>query len=149
MAANFTKRFNTGQITELACQMAEILVLNGPNLNLLGTREPAVYGTATLAEVWEKMAGSGSRVAAVKQQNQFLGILTLDDISEVFNVLGAALAGGIEYFIEVFDEEAATAFGLFRGQAVVQIHSGSRGLGYQVCDDALEAMQRVHDDLGL
>jgi tRNA-splicing ligase RtcB len=44
---------------------------------------------------------------------------------------------------EVFDEAAAGAFGLFVGGVVVFIHSGSRGLGYQICDDSLKVLGRV------
>lgn len=49
--------------------------------------------------------------------------------------------GSGNHFLEVqrvariYDASVADAFGLFEDQVVVMIHSGSRGLGYQVCDD--------------
>lgn len=48
----------------------------------------------------------------------------------------------IEVVEEIFDAPAAAAFGLEAGQVAVLIHSGSRGLGYQVCDDSLAEMVR-------
>ena len=41
---------------------------------------------------------------------------------------------------EVYDDEAARAFGLEAGTVTVMIHSGSRGLGHQVCTDFLDVM---------
>jgi len=55
----------------------------------------------------------------------------------------------IQYITEVFDEEAAKAFGLRLNQIVVMIHSGSRGLGHQVCTDYLEVMQEAMPKYGI
>jgi len=44
---------------------------------------------------------------------------------------------------EVYDGTAADAFGLERGKVCVMLHSGSRGFGYQVCDDYLREMGKA------
>ena len=54
----------------------------------------------------------------------------------------------IEIVEEIFDPVAAAAFGLELNQVVVMIHSGSRGLGYQVCDDYLARMVKHSGELG-
>jgi len=43
---------------------------------------------------------------------------------------------------EIFDEEAAKAFGLWKGQVTVTVHCGSRGCGHQIATDYLQVMEK-------
>ena len=50
---------------------------------------------------------------------------------------------------EVYDETAANVMGLFLGGVTVMIHCGSRGFGYQVCDDYLRVLAKAPDKYGI
>ena len=60
------------------------------------------------------------------------------------NQLGTLGSGNhfaeIQYVAEIYDETAATALGLFSDQVTLTLHSGSRGLGHQVCSDHIRIM---------
>ena len=63
--------------------------------------------------------------------------------------------GSGNHFLEVqivdhvFDEAAAGVLGLEKDMVCVMIHSGSRGLGYQVCDDALALLRKAPQKYGI
>lgn len=66
----------------------------------------------------------------------------------------AGTLGSGNHFLEVdvveniLNKEIAETFGLFNGQIVIQIHTGSRGLGYQVCDDYLRLLLKEEKNFG-
>ncbi|MFO7698800.1 MAG: RtcB family protein [Anaerolineae bacterium] len=55
----------------------------------------------------------------------------------------------IDRVSELYDARAAAAYGLQAGEAVVWIHCGSRGLGHQVCTDAVREMQTAVTRYGI
>jgi tRNA-splicing ligase RtcB len=81
-----------------------------------------------------------------------------DEVSDHAFTRGAEQCGTLgsgNHFMEVqivdhvFDEGVARTFGLEKDQVCVMIHSGSRGLGYQVCDDALAMLRKAPEKYGI
>jgi len=64
--------------------MKKILVIHGPNLNLLGTREPEIYGKATLKNIDEKMK------AWSEKNNVSLEIKQSNHEGEIVDIIGKA-----------------------------------------------------------
>jgi tRNA-splicing ligase RtcB len=55
----------------------------------------------------------------------------------------------VQYVDQIYDEEAAQTFGIFLGQITVLIHTGSRGLGHQVCQDYVERFMEAAKRYGI
>ncbi len=103
--------------------MSHILVLNGPNLNLLGTREPAVYGAATLADVERLCREAGERLghSVECRQSNHEGVL-IDAIHEA----GRAHAEG-QLLGVVFNAGAYT-------HTSIALHDAIKGTGVPVIE---------------
>jgi 3-dehydroquinate dehydratase II len=103
--------------------MNTILVLNGPNLNLLGTREPAIYGATTLADVEALCRDAGARLGVTVdcRQSNHEGLL-LDWIHEA----GAAHRAG-QLMGAVFNAGAYT-------HTSVALHDAIKGSGLPVVE---------------
>ena len=71
--------------------MARILVLNGPNLNLLGTREPGLYGQDTLATIEANL----SRLAA----EQEISFFQSNAESELIERIHRAATDGVDFIL--------------------------------------------------
>ncbi len=55
----------------------------------------------------------------------------------------------VGYVLEIFDEKLAAGLGLFKDQVTAIVHTGSRGLGHQVCDDYIKVMLKAAAKYGI
>lgn len=73
--------------------MATILVLHGPNLNLLGSREPEMYGSVTLADINRNLT------TLAKQNGHHLQVLQSNAEYELINRIHDARKEGVDFII--------------------------------------------------
>lgn len=98
----------------------KVLFLNGPNLNLLGTREPGIYGTLTLSDIEAKVRAEATKlgVAVEFKQSNIEGEL-VTWIQEARGIFGAIVINAAAYThtsVAIRDAIAAT------GIPTIEIH---------------------------
>lgn len=119
-------RLKEGEIDEVLNNGAEWAVENGygweSDLNFL--EENGKMDSADSSAVSDKAKKRGiPQLGSLGSGNHFLEIQKMEDI---------------------YDEKAAKAFGIEKGQITIMIHSGSRGCGHQICADYLRTMDKAY-----
>jgi 3-dehydroquinate dehydratase-2 len=105
--------------------MKSVLVLNGPNLNLLGTREPAIYGAATLADVEALCRAAGQRVGFTIdfRQSNHEGVL-IDAVHEAGRAHSAGTLAGVVFNAGAFTHTSVALHDAIKGVTapVIEVH---------------------------
>ena len=105
--------------------MSTILVLNGPNLNLLGTREPAIYGAATLADVERMCREAGARLghSVDCRQSNHEGVL-IDAIHDAGRAFAAGSLIGVVFNAGAFTHTSIALHDAIKGTGVpvIEVH---------------------------
>ena len=126
-------------------------------LDLRGVRLDAVLEQGPRVLVQEHGIGTDDDLERTESEGRLPGAEPAA-VSERARERGSGQLGTVgsgNHFIElqrvdgVFDPQAAEAYGLRAGQLAVLIHSGSRGLGHQVCTDYVKRMDTAHARYGI
>jgi 3-dehydroquinate dehydratase II len=105
--------------------MKTAVVLNGPNLNLLGTREPSVYGSQTLADV-EKLCAQACAAHGLQldfRQSNHEGVL-VDWIQEAGRAQAAGTVAGVILNAGAFTHTSIALHDAIKGSGVslIELH---------------------------
>jgi len=102
--------------------MKTALILNGPNLNLLGTREPSVYGSATLADVQAlcEAACAAHRFKLDFRQSNHEGVL-VDWIHEAGSLHAAGQLAGVVFNAGAYTHTSIALHDAIKGTGIVCI----------------------------
>jgi 3-dehydroquinate dehydratase-2 len=106
--------------------MKTLLILNGPNLNLLGTREPAVYGATTLTDLQALCEADGNRLGLAVEcfQSNHEGAL-IDQIHEAGRRFAAGELVGVVFNPGAFTHTSVALFDAIQGVKplpVIEVH---------------------------
>ena len=105
--------------------MKTVLVLNGPNLNLLGTREPAVYGSTTLADVEALCRKAAARhdLAIDFRQSNHEGVL-VDALHEAGRAYAAGTLLGVVFNAGAYTHTSLALHDAIKGTGVpvIEVH---------------------------